>query len=94
MIFEGLIEVAVPLVGRILGYVIIDLLAHIIFYFTGYTVLKVVTFGRRPENFIRRNDGFEQDYRVIFFGFIFWHLPLNIVVAKTFRCASTTIPLS
>ncbi len=42
MILEGIVEVVFPLIGRVLGYIIIEFLGQIVFYSSGYLTLKLI----------------------------------------------------
>ena len=68
MILEAIVEVVFPFVGRVLGYVIIDFLGQIVFYSSGYLILKLVTLGKYPENFVPPGGGSNQETYCIVTG--------------------------
>ncbi len=35
-------------IGRVIGYLFVDFLFNIVFYYTGWLILKLVTLGRYP----------------------------------------------
>ena len=72
MIFEIIVEVALPFIGRVIGYLAIEICGHIIFYFTGYGMLKIVTLGRLPKQFIDPKSTNKQDNYVILVGLVSW----------------------
>jgi hypothetical protein len=50
MVVEVLFEAILSVVGRIIGYIFIELIFQVICYLTGYAFLKIVTVGMYPKN--------------------------------------------
>jgi len=62
------------------GYIVVEILFHVISYCTGFLILKTVTFGKFPERFISPRSDEKQDLYVIYTGLSFWLLVLVFVV--------------
>ena len=72
MILEGIVEVVFPFIGRVLGYIVIEFLGQIIFYSSGYLVLKLITFGKYPETFVLPKGDSNQETYCIIIGLTAW----------------------
>lgn len=81
MILESILEPIFAVITRLLGWIFIELIAHIIFYFTGYTAIKIVTLGKHPVK--TRSEHLEQKRasNIILLGLVVWLGVLACVVA-------------
>jgi len=69
---EAVFEAVLPFIGRILGYIFIELLLHIICYSTGFAITRIFTFGKKPKSFISPGSNEKQDNGLILIGMLFW----------------------
>lgn len=69
---EVVFEAVIPFIGRILGYIFIELLLHIICYSTGFVITRLFTLGKKPKSFISPSSGEKQENGLIFIGIVFW----------------------
>ncbi len=72
VVIEVVFEAVLPFIGRVLGYIFIELLLHIICYTTGFAITRLFTFGKRPELFISPSSSEKQDNGLILIGLLFW----------------------
>jgi len=72
MLLEGVFEAAIPFIGRMLGYIFIEFFLHIFLYTSGYVVIKAVTLGKHPAEFIAIGSEAKQEVFVILIGLLFW----------------------
>ncbi len=70
MVFEVVIEAVLPAVGRILIYVFLDIIFHLVLYLVGYSFLKVVTLGKHPKEFISPRSSKKSDNKVSLVGLV------------------------
>lgn len=68
MILEGLFEAVLPAIGRVLGYIVIELFFQVVCYATGFVFLRAVTFGKFPEHYIPKGSSSNQEAYVIVIG--------------------------
>ena len=76
MPIEGIAEAVFPAIGRMLGYIFVELFLHIFFYTTGYVVIKALTLGKHPKEYVSFNSESKQQTHVIFIGVFFWLIPI------------------
>jgi len=68
MIFEAIAEAVFPVLGRILGYIFLDLIGQIICYSIGFVTVKIFTLGRHPKTFFPPGSDSGQEIYVILVG--------------------------
>jgi len=73
-VIEDIGEGFLHAIGRFLGYIFIDLMVNIVFYYTGWFFLKVVTFGFYPpkKNPMSWGEPNHSHGFVSFVGFLVW----------------------
>lgn len=69
---EVVFEAVLPFIGRVLGYIFIELLLHIICYTTGFAITRLFTFGKKPREFISHSSSQKQESGLILIGLLFW----------------------
>jgi len=69
---DFIVEAVLPFIGRVLGYILIELFLHVICYTTGFVIVWLFTFGSKPEKFIPPKNQTQQEYWLYFLGFLFW----------------------
>lgn len=62
-------ELIVELLSMLVRIIVVEILFGIVFYWTGWLVCKVVTFGRYPKP-MELSNGKNRDTRVFLVGFI------------------------
>lgn len=72
MLLEGIFEAVISIIGRAIGYIFVELLAHIILYTTGFVLIKALTLGKHPTEFVSLNSETNQQTHVILIGLFFW----------------------
>ena len=72
MVIEGVLEVIFPFIARVLGYIFVEVLFHVICYSTGFILIRLFTLGKRPKKFISPKSGEEQDTSLMLIGLLFW----------------------
>lgn len=82
MVLELIAEAILPFVGRVLGYIVMDLLAYGVFYFTGLAVLKILTLGRYPDEYFWQRGRSGQDAFSIMVGLLVWVALLLAALVK------------
>ncbi|NGN98843.1 hypothetical protein G5S52_14675 [Grimontia sp. S25] len=74
MALEALVEAVLPVIGRAVGYIFVDILLNVVCYLTGYVVLKVLTLGRYPKAFLETDRRGSSEHYVLIVGLLFWVL--------------------
>ena len=69
---EAVFEAVLPFIGRVLGWIFVELLLHIICYSTGFVISRIFTFGKRPKSFISISSNEKQENGLILIGLLFW----------------------
>ena len=71
---ENIAEGFFQAIGRVIGYLFVDFLFNIVFYYTGWSILKFITLGRYPPQPEPYGWGPKPHSRgfVIFVGFFAW----------------------
>lgn len=78
---EELVEAVVPAIGRALVYICIEVIAHVVFYYTGFVLLRAVTFGKYPQKSRLDLIDTKLGNYIIFTGLVFWVLVFIILIA-------------
>ena len=74
--FEVIFEVFL----RLLIYLFVEIIGHVLVYSTGYTIIKIVTFGKKPEKHIGKNGEDKRDYYAYALGSICWMAAITVGV--------------
>jgi hypothetical protein len=74
VVVEIIFEAILSVVGRVIGYILIELIFQVICYLTGYAFLKIVTVGTYPKKFFLPGSDEKSDYGVCLVGFLVWAL--------------------
>ena len=77
---DGLLEAALPAIGRAIVYICVELVAYIVFYYTGFALLKVVSLGRYPQKSRLYLIESKQATPIILSGLVFWVVGLISLV--------------
>jgi hypothetical protein len=72
MILEVLIDVILPAIGRLIGFILLDVLLYIFWYSSGFVLCRVFTLGRYPKKHIPWDNEVHQELLVNMVGFVFW----------------------
>ena len=72
MVIELLAETILPAIGRIIGYIAIEIIGRIFFYTTGYAFLKIITLGKKPKKYVAWYDTIDQQTEVTITGCCLW----------------------
>ena len=72
LMVDELLDVAFRSVLRFFGYVFIEIIGHIFFYFTGYSIIKAVTLGKRPVKTRIEHFDTTTGWHIMTLGFAFW----------------------
>ena len=78
---DGLLEAALPVIGRAIVYICIELIAYIVFYYTGFVFFKVASLGRYPKNSRLNLINSKRATPMILSGLVFWVVGLISLVA-------------
>jgi len=70
MVLEVVLEVIFPVIGRILGFIFLELLTHAVFYTVGFVFLKIITLGKYPDEFISPKSDLHQQTYVYLMGWV------------------------
>jgi len=81
MILEGIFEVAFQLIVRLAAFIFVEIIAHILFYFTGHAIIKLVTLGKHPKFSRLENTDSKSASHIIFVGMLFWLTVIVILIA-------------
>jgi len=74
MIGEIITEVIAPAIGRILSYILIEIIGNIVCYNLGYGFSKVVTFGKYPETYFPPEGSSKQETILMCIGILVFFL--------------------
>ena len=80
MILEGFLELIVQPVLRFFAYLVIEIVGHIFFYFTGYGLIKVATLGKRPRKSRLEHFDSTTGWHIMTIGFAFWALLVVVML--------------
>ena len=70
MVFETILETVFPLIGRILGFIFFEILTYMVMYSIGFVFLKIITFGKYPEEYISPYSELKQEAYVYMTGIL------------------------
>lgn len=70
--FDVLIEVIFPAIGRLIGFFFVEVLIHMVCYSTGFILCRILTLGRFPRQYISWLSEDSQELLVNAVGFVFW----------------------
>lgn len=76
MIVEVIFETVVPIIGRVIGFLFIEILTQTICYTTGFLITRLVTFGKFPKTFVSPKYVTRQQGWLIVIGILFWSVGL------------------
>ena len=65
-------EVVIPFIGRLVGWVFVEFLGHMVCYLTGYAVLKALTLGRHPKSYTSPWSEANKNFYVMLTGGVAW----------------------
>ena len=80
MIIEIIAETIFPVIGRIIGYIVLEIICRIIFYTTGYVFWKIVTLGKKPKKYIPWYSAIDQETNVTITGGYLWLTLLILLI--------------
>ena len=72
MILEILLEVILPTIGRVLSFIFIEVLIHMVCYTTGFVLCRILSLGRFPRRYTSWLSDHSQELLVNMVGFMFW----------------------
>ena len=72
MIFDVLIDVILPTIGRVLGFIFVEVMIHMVCYTTGFVLCRTLTLGRFPRQYTSWLSDDSQELLVNMVGFMFW----------------------
>lgn len=81
MILEGLFDLVFQFLYRTVIYIVVEVFAHIFFYFSGFAVIKLFTLTKYPQ--MQRKEAIEAKKvsYIIGVGVFFWLLVFLAVIA-------------
>ena len=80
MIIEAFAESVLPMIGRVIGYIVIEIVFRIIFYTTGYVFLKIITVGKKPKKYISWYSAIDQETHVSIIGGSLWLVAFFLLI--------------
>lgn len=79
MIIESFIEVVAPTIGRMLTYIVLDIIGHFICYNLGFVFLRLISMGKYPRAYYpTRFD--DNDEAIVMVAGVFIVITLALVV--------------
>ncbi|MEZ9524060.1 hypothetical protein [Enterovibrio norvegicus] len=75
---ELIFELVLPTIGRFIVFLLVELLFQIIFYFTGYPIVKMLTLGAYPK-VMGESDGSDNVTSII--GLMVWLALIVVFIA-------------
>lgn len=81
MVTDVIFEAVLPAIGRMLGYVLIELAFYTVCYITGYVFLKLLTLGKYPTKLIYRGSSDNSDIGVCLVGLLVWIVLITFLLA-------------
>ena len=70
MVLETILEVVIPFIGRIIGFIFLEIFFHLVIYTIGYVVLKIITYGKYPEEEFSLESDLHRETYVYLMGLI------------------------
>jgi len=70
--FDVLLEVVFPAIGRLIGFFFVEVLIHMVCYTTGFVLCRILTLGRFPRQYTSWLSDDSQELLVNTVGFMFW----------------------
>lgn len=77
MIIEAILETISPLIGRVIGFLLLEVFVHMIVYSAGFVFLKIITLGKYPEEFISSNSDLHREVYVYLMG---WLICISLII--------------